>query len=91
MKTKVVRDLPHLGKKQGEWYVNKKCNHANNEVVYSKKIVSQLLNKFKEGLRGSRVESNNNLLKFYTYYNRALKALKSLFSFLNVPLLPKRH
>jgi hypothetical protein len=30
----VVRDLPHLGKKQGEWYVNKKCNHAKNEAVY---------------------------------------------------------
>jgi hypothetical protein len=29
--------MPHLGKKQGEWYVNKKCNHAKNEVAYLKK------------------------------------------------------
>jgi hypothetical protein len=29
--------MPHLGKKQGEWYVNKKCNHAKNEITYSKK------------------------------------------------------
>jgi hypothetical protein len=35
-----------------------------------KKIVSQLLNKFEEGLRGSGVESNNNLLKIYTYYSK---------------------
>jgi hypothetical protein len=35
-KTRVVWDMPHLGKKL-KWYVNKKCNHANNEVVYSKK------------------------------------------------------
>jgi hypothetical protein len=27
-KTKVVWDMPHLGKKQKEFYVNKKCNHA---------------------------------------------------------------
>jgi hypothetical protein len=36
-----------------------------------RKVVSQLLNKFKEGLRGSMVENNNNLLQFYTYYSRA--------------------
>jgi hypothetical protein len=36
-KTKVVRDMLHLGKKQGKWDVNKKCNHAKNEIAYSKK------------------------------------------------------
>jgi hypothetical protein len=32
---------------------------------------SQLLNKFKEGLKGSGVESGNSLLQFCTYYTHA--------------------
>jgi hypothetical protein len=32
---KGVQDMSHLGKKQGEWYVNEKCNHVKNEVAYS--------------------------------------------------------
>jgi hypothetical protein len=36
-KTKVVHDMSHLGKKEGEWYINKKCNHAKNEVAYLQK------------------------------------------------------
>ncbi len=36
-KTKVVQNMPHLGKKYGEWHVDKNCNHAKNEVDYSKK------------------------------------------------------
>jgi hypothetical protein len=33
-KTKVVWDMPHLGKKEREFYVNKQCTHAKNEVIY---------------------------------------------------------
>jgi hypothetical protein len=33
-KTKTVRDMPHLGKKEKECYVNKKNTHAKNEVIY---------------------------------------------------------
>ncbi len=33
-KTKVVSDMPHLGTKEKEFYVNKKCSHAKNEVPY---------------------------------------------------------
>jgi hypothetical protein len=33
-KIRAIWDMPHLGKKQGEWYVNKKCNHAKKEVIY---------------------------------------------------------
>jgi hypothetical protein len=33
-KTKAIRNMPHLGKKQREFYVNKKCNNAKNEVTY---------------------------------------------------------
>jgi hypothetical protein len=40
-----------------------------------KKVASQLLNKLKEGLRGSKVKSGNNLLQFCTYYNRASPCL----------------
>jgi len=41
------------------------------KLLTLKRITSQLLNKFKEGLRRNRVESDNNLLQFYTYYNKA--------------------
>ncbi len=34
-KIKVVQDMFHLGRKQREFYVNKKCNHVKNEVIYS--------------------------------------------------------
>ncbi len=33
-KTKAVRDMPHLGNKEKEFYVNKKNTHAKNEVIY---------------------------------------------------------
>jgi hypothetical protein len=29
--------MPHLGKKEREFYVNKKCSHAKNEVTYSQR------------------------------------------------------
>jgi len=34
-KIKAVQDMLYLGKKQNEFYVNKKCNHAKNDVIYS--------------------------------------------------------
>jgi hypothetical protein len=36
-KAKDLKDMLHLGKKHGEWYVNKKCSHTKNEFAYSKK------------------------------------------------------
>ncbi len=33
-KTKTIQNMPHLGKKEGEFYVNKKCSHAKNGVTY---------------------------------------------------------
>jgi hypothetical protein len=49
---KVVQDKPHLGKKQGKWYVNKKCNHAKNEVAYSKKSHLTMTKKVQGGVKG---------------------------------------
>jgi len=46
-KTKVVQDMPHLGKKEMEFYVKKKCTHAKNEIIYSQQshisIVEQVI------------------------------------------------
>ncbi len=46
-KTKAVRDMPHLSKKEREFYVNKKCTHAKNEIIYSQQshifIVEQVI------------------------------------------------
>jgi hypothetical protein len=35
-----------------------------------RRTTSQLLKRFKEGLKGNGVENTNNLLQFCTYYNR---------------------
>jgi hypothetical protein len=48
---KVIQNMPHLGKKQGEWYVNKKCNHAKNEVVYSLKNRLTITKKVQGGVK----------------------------------------
>ncbi len=46
-KTKTVRDMPHLGKKEKVFYLNKKNTHAKNEVIYSQQscisIVEQVI------------------------------------------------
>jgi hypothetical protein len=61
--------MPHLGKKQGEWYVNKKCNHAKNEITYSKKSHLTIVEQVQGEVKGE--QSDNNLLQFCTYYNKA--------------------
>jgi hypothetical protein len=46
-KTKVIQDMPHLGKKEKEFYVNKKSTHTKNKVIYSQQscisIVEQVI------------------------------------------------
>jgi hypothetical protein len=44
--------MPHLNKNQGKWYVNKKCNHAKNEVAYSKKNHHTITKKIEGGVKG---------------------------------------
>jgi hypothetical protein len=44
-KTKVIRDMPHLGKKANELYINNKCSHAKNDVISFTKATFQLQNK----------------------------------------------
>jgi hypothetical protein len=50
-KTRVVQDMPHLGKKQGEWYVNKKCNHEKNEIAHSKKCHLTIVEQVQGGVK----------------------------------------
>lgn len=33
-KMQAMCDMPHLDKKEGEFYMNKKCGHTKNEVTY---------------------------------------------------------
>jgi hypothetical protein len=46
-KTKVVQNMPHSGKKEKEFDVNKKNTHAKNKVIYSQQshisIVEQVI------------------------------------------------
>jgi len=48
------------------------------KLLTLRKATSQLLNKF-EGLKGNRKESDNNLLQFCTYYNKANPCLSLRF------------
>jgi hypothetical protein len=44
--------MPHLGKKQGELYVNKKWNHAKNEVAYLKKNCITITKQIQARIKG---------------------------------------
>ncbi len=54
-KTKVIQEMPHLGKKERELYVNKISTHAKNEVICSQQsrisIIEQVI---QEGLKGGK-------------------------------------
>ncbi len=88
--------MTHIDKKQGKWYVNKKCNHAKNEVDYSKKNYLTFVEQIQRGVKG---EQGKKWQQFATILHLLqqgqpileFEALKSLFSFLNVPLLPKHN
>jgi hypothetical protein len=46
-KMKAIQNIAHSDKKEREFYVNKKCNHAKNEVTYFyNKIIFRLQNKW---------------------------------------------
>jgi hypothetical protein len=51
-KARDVQDMPHLGKKHREWYVNKNCCHIKNEVVYSKKSYITIVEQVQGGFEG---------------------------------------
>jgi hypothetical protein len=44
-KTKVIYDMPNLGKKTSEIYINNKCSCAKNEVISFNEATIQLQNK----------------------------------------------
>jgi arsenate reductase-like glutaredoxin family protein len=47
--------MPHLGEKEWEFYVNKKCTHAKNEVIYFQQShISIVEHVIYGGLKGER-------------------------------------
>jgi hypothetical protein len=50
--------MPHLGKKEREFYINKKCSHANNVVTYSQQshisIIEQMIKASLKGEKGRK-------------------------------------
>jgi hypothetical protein len=44
-KTKAIHDMPHLGKKANELYINNKCSHAKQEIISLTEATFQLHNK----------------------------------------------
>jgi len=75
---KAIQNIAHLDKKEREFYVNKKCNHAKNEVTYSQQnnisIAKQVIH---VSLKGEKGKKNNNLPQFCKlYYSMANLCLK---------------
>ncbi len=53
-KMQAIYDMPHLDKKKGEFYMNRKCGHTKNELFVNK-VTSRFLNKwFQEIWRGKK-------------------------------------
>jgi hypothetical protein len=46
-KMQAICDMPHLDKKEGEFYMNRKCGHTKNEITYYQqshlKILKQVI------------------------------------------------
>jgi hypothetical protein len=62
--------MPHLGKKQRDLYVNKKCGHEKNEVTYSQQNrITIAKHVIQGGLKGREEEKGNNLPQFCICYN----------------------
>jgi hypothetical protein len=96
-KMKVVWNMPHLGKTYVEFYVNKKCNHAKNEVAYSQRShVSNIKHVIHGSLKGERWREKQQFATFFHILQHGqlmleFEVTKSLFSFSNVPLNLKNH
>jgi len=89
--------MPHLGKTNVKFYVNKKCNHAKNEVTYSQQNhVSNTKHVIHESLKGERWKEKQQFATIFhlLQYGQPMlefEVTKSLFSFSNVPMNLKNH
>lgn len=96
-KMKVVWDMPHLGKTNVEFYANKKCNHAKNEVTYFQwSHVSSTKHVIHGSLKGERWKEKQQFATIFHLLQHGwtvleFEATKSLFSFSNVPMNLKNH
>jgi len=96
-KTKAIQNMPHLGKKQREFYVNKKCSHAKNEVTYFQQNCITIARHVIQG--GLKRERRRKRQQFVTILHMLqhgklmleFEVMKSLFSFLNFLMNPKNH
>jgi hypothetical protein len=87
--------MPHLDKKKGEFYMNKKCGHTKNELFVNK-VTSRFLNKwFQEIWRGKKKKEvaiwHNFPLATTSLAYVGFQSYETLFSFLHVPINPKNH
>ncbi|KAG0574823.1 hypothetical protein KC19_VG294800 [Ceratodon purpureus] len=93
---KAKKDLPHLGVKEGEFYVSENCKHAANTRLYrtrSKDSVELLVVK---GMRGERARKKIQFAVIFHLLSQGRPMLEyeashSLFKYLLVPGLPKLH
>lgn len=89
--------MPHLGKTNVKFYVNKKCNHAKNEITYSQpNHVSSTKHVIHGSLKGERWRKKQQFATIFHLLQHGRTMLKfevtkSLFSFSNIPTNLKNH
>lgn len=89
--------MPHLGKKQRDLYVNKKCSHEKNEVTYSQQNrITIAKHVIQGGLKGERRRKRQQFATILHMLKHGrlmleFEAMKSLFSFLNVLMNLENH
>jgi hypothetical protein len=63
-KKKVTMVLPHLGVKKYEWFVNKRCQHLKNVIMYMNMSRYTIIEQVKV------VENNKNLPQYFIFFNK---------------------
>jgi len=53
-KRKATKDLPHLGVKNDDWFVNKRCQHLKNATIYMSRSHCTIIEQVQAGLKGER-------------------------------------
>jgi hypothetical protein len=53
-KRKATMDLPHLGVKKDDWFINKRCQHLKNATTYMNSSCCTIIEQVQAGLKGER-------------------------------------
>ncbi|KAG0572981.1 hypothetical protein KC19_VG138700 [Ceratodon purpureus] len=94
-KRKAKKDMPRIGVKEGQWFMDKNCKHARNERIWASRRSSTVIEQVC-AVKGERARKRQQFatLLHLLHEGRLMAeyaALESLLTFLEVPKLPKKH